>query len=233
MMAHDRSPLAAYALGALDPVEVRGVDAHLAGCAECRAELNELISLEAMLGEVPPEAFLDGPPVGGDLLLQRTLRAVRTERGRAARPRRLLVAAGIAALVAASVGSGVLVGRGTTPTPQAGGSPSASAGSVAPGTRTFSGRDSNTGATMTVAMTAAPGWIRLHIKVEGVPAGKRCILQVVPKSGAPIQAGSWLVGPNGAKQGTSLDGTALIAADDVASIDVITDDGHKVVSVPA
>jgi hypothetical protein len=86
---------------------------------------------------------------------------------------------------------------------------------------------------MTVAMTAAPGWIRLHIKVDGVPAGKRCVLQVIPKSGPPIQAGSWLVGPNGAKQGTSLDGTALIAADDVASIDVITDDGQRVVSVPA
>src|SRR5947209_17092904 len=103
-MDHDRSPLAAYALGALDDAEAREVDAHVAGCPECRAELEELTALEAVLGEVPPEAFLDGPPEGGDLLLQRTLRTVRAERGRAQRPRRLLVAAGVAALVAAFIG---------------------------------------------------------------------------------------------------------------------------------
>ena len=36
-------------------------------CAACRAELHALSELEAALGEVPPEAFLDGPPEGGDL----------------------------------------------------------------------------------------------------------------------------------------------------------------------
>src|SRR5262245_16415248 len=120
-MEHDRSPLAAYALGALDDAEKRALDAHVAGCAECRAELADFAALEAALGEVPPEAFLEGPPEGGDLLLRRTLRAARTQRSRAARPRRLLVAAGIAALVAASLGGGVLVGRGTAPSVQAGG----------------------------------------------------------------------------------------------------------------
>jgi Putative zinc-finger len=242
-MEHDRAPLAAYALGALDDAEAREVDAHLAGCAECRAELDELTAIEAMLGEVPPEAFLDGPPEGGDLLLQRTLRAVRAERGQPARSRRLLVAAGVAALVAASLGGGVLVGRGTAPSSvRAGGSPSAAvgpsgtvapSGSVAPGTRTFSGRDPHTGAAMTVALTPAAGWVRVHVKVDGVPAGKRCVLQVVPKSGKPVQAGSWLVSAVGEKQGTTLDGTALVPADQVASIDVATVDGQKLVSVRA
>ena len=77
MSEHDRSQLGAYALGALEPDEVREVDEHLATCAECRAELAELEEMKEFLGEVPPEAFLEGPPADGDLLLQRTLREVR------------------------------------------------------------------------------------------------------------------------------------------------------------
>ena len=46
-MDHDHTSLAAYALRALDPVEARAVDAHLAGCAACRAELHALSELEA------------------------------------------------------------------------------------------------------------------------------------------------------------------------------------------
>ena len=36
---HDRSFLCPYTLGVLDPDEARAVDQHLAGCADCRAEL--------------------------------------------------------------------------------------------------------------------------------------------------------------------------------------------------
>ena len=53
-MEHDRSSLAAYALGALDPEEARMVDAHVADCAECRAELREL-------SELVPSDALHGP----------------------------------------------------------------------------------------------------------------------------------------------------------------------------
>ena len=76
---HDRSQLGAYALGALESDEAREVEQHVAGCAECSAELAEFEEMKAFLGEVPPEAFLDGPPADGDLLLQRTLRAARVE----------------------------------------------------------------------------------------------------------------------------------------------------------
>ncbi len=232
-MEHDRSPLAAYALGALDDGEKREFDAHLASCAECRAELEDLAALEAALGEVPPEAFIEGPPEGGDLLLRRTLRAARAERSRTVRPRRLLVAAGVAALLAVSLGGGVLMGRGTAPTVQAGAPPSsASPAASSPAARVASGKNPKTGAAMTVALTPAAGWVRVHVKVDGVPAGKRCVLQVVPRSGAPVVAGSWLVSPNGEKQGTTLDGAALVAPNDVASVDVVTTDGQKLVSVP-
>ncbi len=240
-MEHDRSPLAAYALGALDADEARAVDAHLATCAECRAQLRELSELEAALGEVPPEAFLDGPPEGGDLLLQRTLRRVRTERVRADRPRRLLVAAGVAGLLAATLVGGTLLGRATAPTPQAGGvgtpTPTATASAppsltAPPSARVFAARDPNTGASMTVSLTPAAGWVRVHVKADGIKAGQKCRLEVVDRHGTATQAGSWLVSPTGEKQGTVLDGAALVAPADVASVDVVTFAGHKLVSVP-
>jgi anti-sigma factor RsiW len=227
-MNHDHTALAAYALGALDVNEARAVDAHLAGCAECRAELHELAALEAALGEVPPEAFLDGPPEGGDLMLQRTLRQVRTERTRAARPRRLLVAAGVVGLLVATLVGGTLLGRATVPAPQAAPSPSISA----PAARVFAATDASTGASMTVSLTPAAGWVRVHVKAGGIKAGQKCRLQVVDKQGNVVEAGSWLVSPTGEKQGTMLDGAALVAPADVASVDVTTFAGQKLVSVP-
>jgi hypothetical protein len=60
-----------------------------------------------------------------------------------------------------------------------------------------------------------------------------CRIVVVPKSGAPVDAGSWLVSPLGEKQGTTLDGSALVAPANVASVDVVTFDGsQKLVSAP-
>ncbi len=235
-MEHDHTSLAAYALGALDPEEARSVETHTAGCDECRAELAELSALEAALGEVPPEAFLDGPPEGGDLLLQRTLRQVRTERrqtvARDSGPRRLLAAAAVVVLAGAAVAGGVAVGRGTAPKPQAIPSPSVVVSTTPPGTRTLAGADPTTGVKLTGVVLPAPGWVRVHIKVEGVPAGTPCVIQVVPRSGAPVVAGSWLVSPNGAKNGTTLDGAAAVAPDDVASVAIVTADGKKLVSVP-
>jgi anti-sigma factor RsiW len=235
-MEHDRSPLAAYVLGGLDDDEMRALDAHLVACDDCRAELAEFQALEAALGEVPPEAFLDGPPEGGDLLLQRTLRQVRKERVQTSRPRRMLVAAGIAGLVAAALAGGTLIGRSTAPTPQAGGgTPTASATAASPnasGVRTFAAKDPSTGASMTVTVTPALGWVRVRVKADGIKAGQRCVLQVVDTSGHHTQAGSWLVSATGEKNGTTLDGTALVAPADVASVDVVTFEGQTLISVP-
>src|SRR3979409_1338373 len=121
MSEHDRSQLGAYALGALEPDEVRSVDEHLAGCAGCRDELAGFEEIKDFLGEVPPEAFLDGPPADGDLLLQRALREVRaasvveplvevrpTARKRS---RWLVAAAAVVIIVGAALGGGILIGR--------------------------------------------------------------------------------------------------------------------------
>jgi anti-sigma factor RsiW len=231
---HDRELLGAYALGVLDPDEIRAVDEHISSCAECQQDLADLQAMKDSLGEVPPEAFLDGPPEGGDLLLQRTLREVRKDKTRHRRQRLALVAAGVAALVTVAAGAGVLAGRGQPSKhdevlPPG---PSPTAAATVPGVRTASATDPGTGARITATVTPAAGWVRVHADVGGIAAGKRCQLVVVSRSGAPVVAGSWLVSPKGEKDGTSLDGSALIAATDVAAVEVVTFDNEKLVSAP-
>jgi anti-sigma factor RsiW len=63
---YDRSLLGAYALGALEPDEERVVEEHVATCDDCFYGLTVLRRLRNHLGQVPPEAFLDGPPEDND-----------------------------------------------------------------------------------------------------------------------------------------------------------------------
>jgi hypothetical protein len=242
---HDRALLGGYVLGVLDDDEVRSIRDHLAGCAECRTEVAELEAMRELLGEVPPEAFLDGPPEGGDLLLQRTLRRVRAEaaapdqasdrsarRARATRPagrqRFALAAASVVAVAVAA--AGFVVGRTTAPGGLAQ-PPPATSGATVPGTRRVSGTDPGTGAALAAVITPAPGWIRVHADVSGVKAGTRCVLVIRSRDGSSTVAGSWLVSAKGEKDGTALDGTALVAPEDVASVDVETAGGTRLVSV--
>ena len=71
--------LAGYLTKSLDAEQVHLAEEHLAGCAECRAEVESLREWTMALEAVPEAMLLDGPPEGGDLLLQRTLRQIRDE----------------------------------------------------------------------------------------------------------------------------------------------------------
>ncbi len=233
---HDRSAelLGAYVLGALEPEEAEAVEQHLPGCVSCRSEVADMRDLERVLGEVPPELFVDGRPEGGDLLLQRTLRQARSERGSQQRRRWAAVGVAAAVVAAAVLGGGVLVGRSTAPTPPVAAGP-APAVSVTPppaGTRTASVTDPSTGARMTLTMTPAAGWVRVSAAVTGIPAGQRCHLVVTGAGGARTDAGSWLVSPAAAKAGTTLDGSAVVAPADVTSVSVVNESGQTFVTVP-
>jgi anti-sigma factor RsiW len=224
--------LGAYALGALDPGEAADFERrHLQTCAQCRFDLNELVALRESLDEVPPEAFLDGPPEGGDLLLQKTLRRVRDEETAAparTTSRRGLALVAAAVLVVAALGGGILVGRQTgstepplaVPTPQ----------TEVPGTKNVEGRDPTTGVQLAASVAPFQGWVRVNVAVKGVKAGEQCLLQVVTKDGQAVTAGSWKVSEKWESQGFSLDGSALVAPDDVKSVDIVTVDGRKLVS---
>ncbi|MFJ6675425.1 anti-sigma factor family protein [Actinosynnema sp. NPDC091369] len=228
---HEPQLLGAYVLGVLDEREARAVEEHLASCPRCRAESTELRAMEEAMGEVPSEVVLDGPPEGGDLLLQRTLRQVRSERGGQVRRRRVgvgLVAAAVAAVV---LGGGFAVGRGTAPDVTVV-QPSTAPPAPPAGTRLGSATDPVTGARMTVQVRPAAGWVRVNASVAGVAQDERCRLFVVARDGSRQEAGSWLVSAVGERDGTNLDGSALVAPEDVVAVEVRTFDDERIVTVP-
>ncbi|MFG2959451.1 zf-HC2 domain-containing protein [Streptomyces sp. NPDC048291] len=231
---HESALLGAYVLGTLDEQEVRAVDEHVGSCDRCREELDGLREMESALGEVPPEAFLDGPPEGGDLLLQRTLRQARGERDGEVRRRGTVLAAVAAVAAAAVLGGGVLIGKsmgGTTGEVADPPRSSVSAPATLPpaGTRVASGTSTVTGSRMTLRVTPAASWVRVNASVAGIPVGEHCRLVVVSKDGRREIAGSWVVADK--DKGANLDGSADIPIDDVAKILVENEQGKEYVSL--
>ena len=215
--AHDPEELGAHALGLLDPAQSRAVEEHLAGCPACRREWEELRGMVDLLDDVPPEAFLDGPP-DADLMLQRTVRQVRAEAAAGRRRRRFLLAGAAAAVIAVVLGGGVLIGRQTAPPPPA--------VVAAPGAVQLAGEGAP-GVSMTATLTPAAGWVRLTTSVKGIPAGERCYIVVVARDGTRQIAGSWLVSPGGWRDGVTLDGSALVPLDQVAEVVVQNEAGRE------
>ncbi|MFD6182777.1 anti-sigma factor family protein [Streptomyces goshikiensis] len=233
---HEEELLGPYVLGVLDEEEVRRVEEHMTGCVRCREEVAALREMEAVLGEVPEEAFLNGPPQGGDLLLQRTLRQVRAERTGARRRGAGLAGLAAAAALAAVFWAGTQLGTddgqnvALDPPP----SPTVSAAPTpVPGTKVGSATDQVTGARATVQVTPAAKWVRVHAAVTGVPPGERCRLVVVSKDGKRTSAGSWVVGgqENGEGKGAALDGSAAVDPADVKEVLVENEAGTRFVSV--
>jgi hypothetical protein len=238
MSEHDRSQLGAYVLGALEPDEVRAVDEHLAGCAECRDELAGFEEIKEFLGEVPPEAFLDGPPADGDLLLQRTLREVRAASAveplvevRPTAPKRsrwLVAAAAVVIIAGAALGGGILIGRQSvdqqaTPTPSY---------TTPAGSKHVTATDAGTGTTMATTVEPRTGWSWIDVKVSGLKAGAECQLLVTDLNGTSYVAGSWVVSAKAASEGSKFGGGVLIPIGQVKSVEIRTVQGQHVVTTP-
>lgn len=227
----DHVDISGYLLQTLSPQERQQADEHLAGCAPCRAEVDSLREWTVALEAVPEAMLLDGPPEGGDLLLQRTLRQVRAETSGRRHRRLALVTAAAAVVLAAVLAGGVAVGRTTAPSTPPLAAPTTAATTNPPGTRVASATDSGTGARISVAVLPAPGWVRINATIAGIPEGEPCRLEVVGRDGTPILAGSWLVSKEGAANGTTLNGSALIDPAQVASVRVVNTSGRLFTSV--
>jgi hypothetical protein len=229
MSDHDQSRLGPYVLGSLGPDEARVVEQHVAECADCRREMAALEETKNLLGEVPPEAFLDGPPDDGDLVLQRTLRAAgagdAAPADQPSKGRRWLPAAVAAAVIAAvALGGGVLIGQRTVD-PGVGQSPVA-------GSKKVTATDDTTGASMATTVEPREGWSWVKVKVTGLKAGAECELVVTAKDGKIYVAGSWLVSEMAAREGSQFGGGVLLPIGNVASVEVRTADGEHVVTTP-
>jgi predicted anti-sigma-YlaC factor YlaD len=228
----DHADIAGYLIHSLTPEQQAQVEEHLAGCAECRAEVESLREWTAALEAVPEAMLLDGPPDDADLLLQRTLREIRAESAGRRHRRTAMLTSAAAVLIAVAVAGGVVAGRSTAPDrPVAQPTAAPVVTTTPPGTRVASTVDATTGARITAAVLPATGWVRVTATVAGVPAGEQCLLQVVGKDGTPVLAGSWLVSQANAANGTTLNGSALIDPARVAAVRVVSTDGKQYVSV--
>jgi anti-sigma factor RsiW len=204
----------------LTPHEATEVEAHLAACPDGRREVADLVGLRRVLDTVPPEAFIDGPPPSGDLLLQRTLRKVRAAEQAPAKPsgaRRLAAVAAAVVIAGGALVGGIAIGQGSPP--------------GVPGVA-FQATDASTNAKLDLHVEPRAGWVNVHADATGIRAGEPCQLVVTAKDGSQRVAGSWRVSSKGESEGTKIDGAAMVAPADVKSVEVITFDNRKLVSVP-
>jgi hypothetical protein len=212
--AETRLSLGVYVLGAIDPAERAQVDAHLAGCRDCRDELAGLAGLPALLSRVgAEEAFAlaegDGPPAGltpfagggstsADDAPPRELLAtvidLTSARRRRRRWREASVGVAAALIIAAGVFGGLRLGSSPAPAAQA----SAQFPGPASGPwETATGQSQ--GMTATVQYRAMGWGTQIATKVSGIPLGTPCKMWVLGSGGTRTLSASWVVDNNEGK----------------------------------
>ncbi|GAA4930175.1 putative zinc finger protein [Actinomycetospora succinea] len=218
--AHERlrELLGAHAIGRLDGAERAEVEAHLAGCPPCRAELAALAPLAGPLGRVDPDADHDADhtpaaasPDGfaavlGRLEREREHDELAPRRPRAVRP---LVAAAAAAVIGlAGVGVGLAVaGAGEPPVAPV------AVQALDPTVRASAGTIDHT-------------WgVEVVLTASGFAEGQRYEVTVLDRGGRPVPAGEFR-GTGAAEMVCRLNSSVLL---DQAGGFVVTDaDGSEV-----
>jgi hypothetical protein len=171
-----RESLGAYALGRLAPDQRAGLEAHLEGCPECRAEAESLGSLSRLLPLADPARF--GPaPQPPPQLADRVAATIGAERSRGRRKRRLRLGLALsgatAAMAAAALAIFVL---GST---ESGPGQHVAFRSLPPGMR--------------IAATLEPHAFgtEIHMYVSGVRSGTLCRVFLRGANGARVPAGTF------------------------------------------
>jgi Putative zinc-finger len=210
--AVERLALGAYVLGALDPVERADVDAHLSRCTVCRDELAGLAAMPGLLARVRLEDVLEPLPSPAPATAERLIARLRAARRR--RRRRVAATASALAIAAASLGAVVLATRDTG----GGGAPSDVA--------SVSAANARTGVSARIGLRPASWGTGIRVRLRGVPAGTRCRLIAISRSGRREIAGTWRA---------TYDGTAdvqtatAIPRAELASFAVVTAGGRPLV----
>jgi predicted anti-sigma-YlaC factor YlaD len=230
--AEVRLSFGAYVLGALDPADRSRVDAHLAGCADCRDELASFAALPGLLGRVSHSEVEAEPADPGPQLLERLLGAAASER-RHDRRRRILTSVAAAVIVLAAIGVSVGVSVGVTQnrhsTPPA---------AVALASQTFTATNPKNHVQATITETKRGWGASVAVSVVGVTsdlAGPSCQLIVVGADGKTDVAASWsapVAGYTGVSK-VNASGSTAIAAKDITAFKVVGSDGTTLVWVPA
>lgn len=210
--------LGAYVLGALSPLERADVEAHLLCCAACREELAGLAGLPGLLGRLDQTdlaRLTDGEPQPDNRLLDRTLLELSRRRRARRRRGRLLTAAAAVGVVALGATALLLLRAPSEPT--------------AAFERTVSATNSTSGVQAQIGIAAQPWGTALHLVLRGVPPGTRCRLVAVLHNGQRQTVGSWQASYEGT---ASIDAAADTPPNQLAGVEVVTDRGVRLVSIP-
>jgi Putative zinc-finger len=172
-----RESLGAHALGRLPEEERAALEAHLDGCAECRAELESLAGVARLLPLADPERF-GTAPAPPPSLADRVLATIRAER-RSGRRRRLRLGLAFggatAALATLVLAIFVLPGGGDDGAP----AQHVAFASTPPG--------------MKIGATLEPHAFgtEIHMYVKGAPSGTLCRVFLRDPDGRRMPAGSF------------------------------------------
>jgi hypothetical protein len=197
MSCQTMTSLGVYVLGAAEPAERRRIEAHLAWCPSCRAELIRLAPIPGLLASVPPSAVPSAaavrsqPPGHAGSPPDRPLRLSRPGQPRPAQPsagqprptpltgRAKLagIVTGLAACVAVALA--VVVGAAGPPGPN--GHPPV----------TLSGMNPVTHVRVTAALAPASWGTRIRLTIRGAPLNVRCRLVVRSRAGGTETTGVW------------------------------------------
>jgi anti-sigma factor RsiW len=182
--SHVREELGGYLLGGLDAEERDAVDAHLASCPACAAELERLALLPGLLASAEGLEIPAAPPAVEERLLDRVARerGVRRLVRRRGLPRltrgRAVVAA---ALAGAALGAGAMAVAATLGDDE--GPAGAQYALVLSGTQ---------GASARAQLEPGRGGTEVHLWVKGLPPGAETVYEVrCERSGWSASAGTF------------------------------------------
>jgi anti-sigma factor RsiW len=214
-----RISLGVYVLGAIDLAEQAAVDAHLADCAVCRAELVGLDRLPALLGMVSAEdaaglaeresGILPALSADPDRSAPdpASLSAARNRRDKRGWVRIAVASTAAAVLVALTGLGGAILGSH-----QAQPGPGLNTGAALGPWRTATG-DGAAGMRATVRYRTVDWGTEVTVMVAGIPVHTACSIEAVGPEGTEAMAGSWITDGNEGRvwytAGTGLSGDQL------------------------
>lgn len=172
-----RESLGAYALDQLPEEERSGLEAHLEGCAECRAEADSLLGVARMLPHADPDRF--GPaPVPPPALGKRIVATIGAERRTQRRRRRFRLSLGLSGATALAAAA-VLAIFVLSDNP--GGSPE----------QRIAFRSLPRGVTISATLEPQAFGTEVRMYVKGIRSGTLCRVYMRGSGGANVSAGSF------------------------------------------
>jgi hypothetical protein len=253
----DHKDVAAYALGVLDDREAELFEAHLAECAQCGAELEQLTMVSTLLSHVDADSLAIADRSTQDAqVLDRMLNVVSFQRSRAKTRQMFAVAACILALIAGAFfgvvggkfigsdentgGQNVADGGTPKPSPSASPTPSASPSNNRIGItgEQFEATDPTSGLSAKLGLEEKGWGTQVSLSLTKVQGPLKCqLVAISKKSGQTDTAMSWSVPDEG--YGTDeqpnplvLQGGTALSRAELDRFEVRTVDGTTLVSIP-